>query len=204
MYGKVTVPQNFPFKTHFAGLRGDLHSMQREGWELAVDSQRMMEWDGIKVRVAGKHRALNLILLSGQIVIPTEMWVRGMENGLMRHLEHMEIPIKVCAQSISIPLYGSPSFRAVNFAEFGMQELDMGNVRNISLEDLCVFKTFGQETELFVPEKKIIDVQEYLKDILVSQEEKQKEIRQRMLREGEKFNLKNELQEAPKLRLVGY
>lgn len=200
----VTVPQNYPFKTNFAGMRGDLLSMQTAGWELSVDCDRMMEYDAVKIRVAGRHRSLGLLLISGHLSLPTELWMRGVENGLMRHLEHMEIPIKVCAQAVTIPLYGTPQFNAVNFGEFGMRELKVDRIRQFSLEDLCVFKTFGKETELFVPEKKIIDVQEYLKDILVSQEDKQKEIRQRMLREGERFNLKNELQEAPKLRLVGY
>lgn len=200
----VTVPQNYPFKTNFAGMRGDLLSMQSAGWELSVDCDRMMEYDSVKVRVAGRHRSLGLLLISGFIAIPTELWMGGVENGLMRHLKHMEIPIKVCAQSVTIPLYGTPQFNAVNFGEFGMRELEVDRIRKFSLEELCVFKTFGKETELFVPEKKIIDVQEYLKDILVSQEDKQKEIRQKMLREGERFNLKNELEEAPKLRLVGY
>lgn len=181
--------------------------MQSAGWEVSVDSTRSEHRHSLQVRVAGRHRALNLMLLSGILELDIGIWMRGVQGDLMRHLEYMEIPIKVCAQQVVIPLYGTPKFGAVNFADFGMRELDPASVRTISLEDLCVFKTFNNETELFVPEKKIIDVQEYLKDILISQEDKQKEIRQRMMRDSERLSKShfiNEMQEAPKLRLVGY
>lgn len=183
--------------------------MQANGWEVSVDHQRAMERDTIQFRVAGRHRSLNLMLLSGIAEIHARVMYETRHDpmALARHFEHIEIPIKVCAHSVTIPLYGKPEFKAVNFMEFGMRELDPRSVRNFSLEDLCVFKTFDNETELFIPEKKIIDVQEWLKDILVSQEDKQKEIRQRILRDGERLtsqHFKNEMQEAPKLRLVGY
>lgn len=185
--------------------------MQSAGWELSVDTQRSMNRDTLQIRMAGKHRALNLMLLSGIAEVPTELMSRAHHgrdpSAFLRYFEHLEIPIKCFAHSVTIPLYGTPKFQAVNFMDFGMRELDPGTIRQFSLEDLCIFKTFDNETELFVPEKKIIDVQEYLKDILISQEDKQREIRQKFLREGDRLtsqHFKNEMQEAPKLRLVGY
>lgn len=199
------MPKNFPFKVEFAGLRGDTHSLQRQGWELAVDTCSDMDYDAMTFRVAGRHQKLNLQIVSGNVRLERHFVHEALRSdNVMKYFEHIMIPITFIAPRVDMVVYGKPNYKAVNFAEFGMQELDMSNIRRFNLEELCVFKTFGKETELYVPEKKIIDVQEYLKDILVSQEDKQKEIRQRMLREGEKFNLRNELEEAPKLRLVGY
>lgn len=210
MYGRSPIiPQNYPFKVEFAGLRGDLASMQRQGWEIAVDQMRDESYDSFLFRIAGRHRSLKLELISGNVRLERHFVHDAIHRGGMemsRYFEHIVVPISFMAPRIDMVVYGKPDFRAADFTQFGMRELDMSNVKRFTLEELGVFKTFGNETELFVPEKKIIDVQEYLKDILVSQEDKQKEIRQRMLKESvlSKESFKNELAEAPKLRLVGY
>lgn len=202
---RALIPQNFPFKVNFAGLRGDTCSLQSQGWELAVDQCAEMDYDTLTFRVAGRHPKLNLQIISGNVRLERHFVHEALRsNNVMEYFRHIEIPISFVAPRVDMVVYGKPQFNSVNFADMGMRELDLNNIRRFTLEELCVFKTFGNETELYIPEKKIIDVQEYLKDILMSQEDKQKEIRQRMLREGEKFNLKNELEEAPKLRLVGY
>lgn len=210
MQSRPLIPQNFPFKVEFAGLRGDLMSMQSQGWEIAVDQSEDPGLDCMMFRVAGRHPKLNLQLISGVVRLERRFFEGAMrgyssrEGDLYGYFDHIHIPISFIAPRIEMVVYGKPDFRAVNFAQFGMHELDVNNIRRFNLEELSVFRTFGKETELFVPEKKIVDVQEFLKDILVSQEDKQREIRQRLLREGEKFNMKNEMADAPKLRLVGY
>lgn len=209
MRSRPLIPQNFPFKTEFAGLRGDVLSMQSQGWELAVDTSEDPSRDSLNFRVSGRHPRLNLQLISGIVALDRYMFHRVLqghesEGRLYDYFNHIIIPISFVAPRVDMVCYGKPNFRSVNFGEFGMRELDVDNIRRFTLDELSVFRSFGNETELFVPEKKIIDVQEYLKDILISQEDKQKEIRQRLLREESKLSFKNELAEAPKLRLVGY
>lgn len=201
------IPRNFPFKVEFAGLRGTTVTMQDQGWELAVDTTEDPYRDEMKFKLAGRHKKLNLQLLSGEVRLEKYLmkdYLHRFGEGLHRYFENILIPISFIAPKIEMINYGRPNFGAVDFRDFGMVELDPRTIKRFTLEELSVFRTFGRETELYVPEKKIIDVQEYLKDILVSQEDKQREIRQKMLREGEKFNLSNELADAPKLRLVGY
>jgi hypothetical protein len=205
VHRKFLMPTNYPFRVNFAGLTGDLASLQSQGWELSIDQTEDPGRDSIGFRVAGRHKNLNLQIISATLYLERHWVMKSiLDNRVTEYFRHLEIAISFIAPRVDMVVYGKPNFRAVDFMEFGMRELDMDNVQRFNLEDLGVFRTFGKETELFVPEKKIIDVQEYLKDILVSQEDKQKEIRQRMLREGEKFNLRNELEQAPKLRLVGY
>lgn len=208
MQRRPLIPQNFPFKVEFAGMRGDTLSMQSQGWELAVDQAEDHYHDAMMFRVAGRHPKLKLSLISGEVRLERQFFHQAMmggnEGAIYDYFQHIHIPISFVAPKIDMVVYGKPNFRSVNFGDFGMRELDVNNIRRFTLDELGVFRSFGNETELFVPEKKIVDVQEFLKDILVSQEDKQREIRQRMLREEEKFNLRNELAEAPKLRLVGY
>lgn len=195
-----SVIQNYPFRTNFAGLKGDLRSMQSNGWEMAVDTAKQEAFDTLRIRVAGRHRGLNLVLMSGYAELSPREWM--LSSGLSQYLSNIEIPIKVCAQTVVISLHEAPQFRSANFKS--QMIVEMGPPKQFSLEDFCVFKTFGNETEIYVPEKKIFDVQEYLKDILDSQKDKQSEIRQQMLRDGEKYKFNNQIQESQKLRLVGY
>lgn len=207
----IHIPQNFPFRVNFAGLRGTTLDMQSNGWELAVEQNHEHYIDAMQFRVAGRHHKLNLRLVSGILNLERGFIHEALQRGggsLMNYFEHLEIPIAAIGQRVEMIVYGKPDFRAVNFEQFGMRELDLNNIRRFTLDELGVFKTFGNETEIILPEKKLIDVQEYLKEIIASQEDKQKEIRQRILREGErnlnKDHFSNDLEQAPKLRLVGY
>lgn len=184
-------------KVNFAGLRGDTRSMQAEGWELSVDTQRDYQRAGYLYRLAGRHPSLNLRLLSGVALVD------GRQTYMGNPIGNLEFPIAFAAPNIMINLMDKPNFSSLN-AE-SIEHFRVGYNERFDLDDLAMFRSYGGEQEIIVPSKKILEVQDYLSEILEQQQEKQREIREMMLRDsqGSEISFKSKMQEAPKLRLVG-
>lgn len=220
--------QGYPFNIELAGLRGNTRSMQENGWEISVDTAELYDRNSYRIRLAGRHLKLNLRILSGSIELDVGYFLRNIDSpsfrnyhdsslvgghrGMQFHtrkgtvnvglpFDHFVIPISFVGPSIVVNIPKERfGWRAVDFTspEMIRQEFD-----HFDLDDIAMFKFVGNEKELFVPEKKIVEVQDYLQDIIKSQEEKQAEIRKKMLSNQNVSDTKT-LNENNKLRLVGY
>jgi len=164
------VVKNYPFKVNFAGLRGTTMSMQAAGWQLCVDSYRVENRHSMQYRISGRHPELRLRLLSGYFELSMGAIMEG-----HRAFESVEIPIAYCSEAITMVINSQPTaFRAVDFSN----PLSMNvATQSMSLDDLCPFMPFNNEVDVYIPEKEIVNVNDYLFKILDSQADKQKELR---------------------------
>jgi len=198
---------NAPIKVNFAGLIGTTMSMQRDGWELNIEVERHSAMHGYSVRLAGKHRGLDLMMYSGAAVI--DVGVMMGRRSFHSWFEGMEFPIAAqsVAKNIMMPraLPQSVSRFSVDFESPFMAEASTEKL--CSLDEIFFFQSSNPDKTIYLPDNKIITMQERLDEIMGEQMEKQKEIREKKRRqsrgEGEEktFN-SNPMKEQIKLQLV--
>lgn len=197
-----TMVINAPVPINFAGLRGTTMSMQSNGWEIAAETTRSQDRYGHTIRLTGRHRDLGLYFYSG--IAQFDYHHIASSSSLINPALHMEFPIKAFSQSMLINISepsSMPVYSAVDFSTPFNSSFDM---RKVSIEDLVPFKSFNKEAEVYLPEKKIVSVQEYLNEILGDQKEKQKEIREkrRKMNNSGEIDLYKKTESDIKLQLV--
>ena len=188
--GSVRLLQNLPVPVNFCGLSGTTASMEREGWEIALEKSVLHSHHEVEYRLAGRHREMKLNILSfpcrvnvGNLVHDT-MGSAGRymrEEGRMRGLE---FSVRICCDSINfmVPENNKPSFQAVSFGQIHEASMGMGDMMQsiaMSMDDLIFFSPNKIENDIYVPEDKLWTLQSHLDAILEEQKPKQKEIREK-------------------------
>lgn len=186
MSSQVQFFKNAPIKVNFAGLRGDTLLMQEYGWEFNFITERSYRSNCYEIRFTARHHGLNLYLYSGILAINPYDFMKDSINYIM----HLEIPIRICAENISVSFAEPPKFNPIVFAYGNLETLSPNKIENfLSLKDCCVFQPAEIKETLIVEPK---EVQKYLDLILNSQKPFQKEYREKM-RKANNRGLKDEM-----------
>ena len=195
---------NAPIEVNLRGLRGTTMSMQKDGWQVAVETYRNEYNASFAIRLAAKHPDMNIKTMS----MPFEM-ERGPIEVTQRLLPHIRFELFVVASEINFRQHEMPKFNMVDFSKPSFvphEEIDLG--KHFSLEECCFFRPLKDQADLYVPENKIWTIMEHLKGVRELQDDKQKEIRERMLNDRRKkenessINNNYEQKQEIKLQLV--
>tara|TARA_R110002012_G_scaffold75891_1_gene191658 strand:- start:3693 stop:4310 length:618 start_codon:yes stop_codon:yes gene_type:complete len=160
------VLKNRPIKIHFAGMWGHTNEMQQAGWDFSItesyDFHRSFS-------IACRHREAKMY-----------MWTHPIRSeDIRRCIEQMDFIPSVqavqCAHKVDFILHEMPKLMPMDFSERFM--VDKKEI--VSLEDLMPFQGINSENEIFVPEKKVLTIQEMLNAVVEEQAPKQKELRQK-------------------------
>ena len=171
-----------PFRVRWLGWESDTVSMQRMGWQLAVD----FEPSRMAYRLMAKHEQGNLYgFVPDWVEIPPEAAYPGnsarMTATAMRLQQERGAPVfefQCFANKINIHNCSISGMRA-NWMQIDAEPV-MVMDEPISIEDLNVFRVRPHEEEIFVEEADMT-VLDHLEAIKALQSDKQREIRQRML-----------------------
>ena len=179
--------KNHPLKVNFAGLGGTTLSMQRAGWQICVEEFEQYTSMRTMFRLAGRHPELNLRLLSGYFELDIHSIIFQHPHNFWHMIDEIVIPIAYCSEHITmvIPTSAPPNFRSVDFSN--PEFVSMSRER-FSLDDICPFKYYNDEVDVYIPENKLSSVNDYLMKVLDMQSNKQKELREKyrkgLLKEG--------------------
>lgn len=167
--------KNAPIQVNFAGLTGNTMAMQSFGWQLGIETCVSEYMDGYTIRLAGKHPGMDLKCVS----YPFRLG-RGLELN-NEFGPNMMFDLHICAREIIIHSTEMPKFRQVDWSKpyfEPMENLNLG--AHFSFEECLFFRPLNDQTDIYVPEKKIWTIMEGLKEIKELQDERQKEIREKM------------------------
>lgn len=182
---------NAPIRVDFAGLQGTTRSMQEQGWELGVEVEKNYAYHAYTARLTGRHKGLNLMMYSGVAQFDISSFMR--ED--FSYFNEVCFPIAANNIASNIVIPAAPRAEAVrmtvDFTQPFMRTVSMDEM--VSLEDVFFFQPFNEEKSLYLPDQKILEVQDYLDNILEGQKEKQKEIREKKRRmKGKGGTMKSE------------
>lgn len=173
MHDQLRYIKNVPLKVDFAGLKGDTMSMQRMGWEFNISCDEDYYHQGFRYHFTGKHAGLGLYLYSGYVMIDRGSF---MKHGV-QYLSNIEMPIRACAENISMNVAEMPSFKPISFASPSLETMtDYQMNRFMSLEECCFFQPMEVDQTLIIEPS---EVQKYMDAILEAQKPKQKELREK-------------------------
>lgn len=180
--------QSPPVPVYFAGFESDTYRLQRAGWQLSVEKQ--MDYGAeYSYRLALKHEPAKLYAISNQLRVPMQLLygVYGGDNpmSLINFFKETGFQIICVAPHIQFQVHAvnhQPSFSAFD-AEPQWEKMS----KNVSLEDIAVFRPLNADSEIVVhPDS----VPELLEKIRAVQAPLQKEIREK--RRLEAFRKSNE------------
>jgi hypothetical protein len=176
-------------------------AMQACGWQLGVETHVPYDRAGYVIRLAGKHPGMDLKCIS----YPFEM-DRGLRLDTRTMSYAMSFDLHVCAREVVMSVQEAPRFNQVDFSKpyfEPLEKLDIG--KHVSLEECLFFRPLNDQTDIYIPEKKIWTVMEHLQQIKELQNDKQKEIREKMRkkrrREGSINNSPNEYDPRREVKL---
>lgn len=188
--------KHIPIYVNFAGLRGTTQDMQRDGWEFNFDSRRVCNSRiAYEIIIFGKNRQLGLYCVSNTASIDHSAFLNNY-NTALQMLRSIGFNIRICAESINFQIVHNGDFNARPI-DFQSDFIDIGSaVKNLHIEDVCIFKPFHDSDELFIPSQKIEDTKSLLTRVLDLQKDKQAEIRKKIIdqriRDGKERNFKAE------------
>jgi hypothetical protein len=174
---------NGPIPVNFAGLRGSTRAMQADGWELAVETDRDMRSDAYRVRLAGRHKGMNLRTVSMPCMIDRYM----MRVDPSTYLPRMEFKLYVCCEAINFVIpeaSAGPVFASVNFGSPMMTEFNA--TKHLNLDECAFFKTYDDSADIYIPKKDLWTTEKHLMAIRDLQKDKQTELRAKARKEGAK------------------
>ena len=163
---------SYPVGVRWAGFESDTHRLQQSGWAIAVDYEPYRQ----AYRLAFSHRMMRLYAITAEEVINNYSNVMGPgmhERFPMFHIQH-------CAPSIEVLRITD------NLSNFQAMDAEpmMVNQEIQRIEDLNIFNVPMTRTEEILVDRADMSVIEHLEAIKAMQSEEQKDIRERILREG--------------------
>jgi hypothetical protein len=170
--------KNGPIPVNFAGLRGNTRAMQADGWELSIENHRSPDRDTYQIRLAGRHKGMNLRTVSMPQELPAylmEMRQIGLTGGGMPQLE---FSLYVVCESISfmIPERAAPPvFRSADFSSPMLTEFNA--MKHINLDECAFFKTYDDSADIYIPKEDLWTTEKHLLAIRDLQKDKQTELR---------------------------
>jgi hypothetical protein len=175
-----------PMGIHWAGWRSDTLHLQRSGWQIAVD----FEVYRYQYRLAMRHQLMSLYAVTDQHTIET------IEHS---HRDVSEMPIFNVIQCA--PNLQSQIVHGIDFSRF--QQIDatpqMVTQKIQRMEDLNIFSVVGR-TEQVLIDKADMSVIDHLEAIKALQSEKQRDIRDRLIKDGRRDDRYQDY--SPKMHLV--
>lgn len=171
---------NGPIPVNFAGLRGTTRAMQADGWELAVESHVDEYRDSYQVRLAGRHKGMNLRTVS----MPTLVNRYRMELK-ESWIPNMNFNLRVCSEAINFVVPEKavgPVFASVNFGSPMVAEFDA--MKHLNLDECAFFKTYDDSADIYIPKEDLWTTEKHLLAIRDLQKDKQTELRAKARKEG--------------------
>ncbi len=174
------IMRNMPVKIRMAGWEADTHTLQRCGWQVAVEEMRMEQYMRDSLRIALKHPKLKLYCLTNTVDVDL------MNRQVRRELMGSEIVLDVEHIACDINVVNIPTdfahFRPIN-AEPVVEKIH--TMEHRSIESFKIFKPLPEEKEIIVPKE---SVNELLQKIQSLQEPYQEEMREEKRIAMRKFN----------------
>ncbi len=188
--------QSRPIEVYFKGFRSDTRTLQAAGWQLSIEQQENTPYRGYKCRLAMQHVESGILMYAHEpIDIDLEVVMCSyVVEAAKRQLTGPFTVQHVVTNHHDIHLHVVRSGSRFNFQAVDAEPLMMP-VDNVSLRDLCVFRTITPDSEILVPPQ---SVPELLAHIQSLQDPKQKEIRER----NKKRDARERLNDAPKIARV--
>jgi hypothetical protein len=159
----------------FAGMRGRLCDMQKQGWQFAINLDYNPRYGDRFIHLAAKHAAAHVELLAKSFNVFDELRTVTNYFELEFYTELVAPRIQVAKTHVN---------QSLRFGAF--DAMDMSHSR-ISIEDLfelgsvAFFKPREASKEIFIPEKEIWTVEKHLEAILEAQKPYQDELRRKHL-----------------------
>lgn len=176
--------QSMPVTVRMAGFESTTTRLQSQGWQISVETFRMVDRAASQVRVAFKHDGLKQVAL-GHMELGDEFFYAMTSSMEQMHQYWRNIGIEInciapCIQLHCVAMRDAPSFAAID-ARPQMGELN--NKKILDLSTIALFKPIKysekEDFEIYVHQK---DEKELLEILLKKQDVRQKEIRQNMKR----------------------
>ena len=172
---------NYPVRVNMAGWRSDTHTLQRNGWEIAMEQNTRRESCHETIRIAMTHPGLDLIAMSAPAHFEYHL-IYGI-GGPERMIEYLrEYEFEVCqfykrSTQVRIHVPRMPfNFSAIDAVP------QMVNSEMKTLDDMLPFKPVGGELIHVDPK----DVSGLLAIIKEAQGPKQEEIRAKLRKQKER------------------
>lgn len=142
--------------------------MANSGWQLNVHQERSYEHGGIVIRITGKNQSLNLAMFSGKLLLG---WFRD-EREFFETISRtpFEIKIEHVAQNF---FFANPEMPMARLASDWDGLLEIRKPEQVGFNELY---GFNEKSAIFIPEAKILSVQEHLDAIRSIQQPLQDEI----------------------------
>ena len=163
---------SYPVRVYWAGFESDTHKLQQAGWAIAVDYEPYRQ----AYRLAFSHRMMRLYAITAEETIDNYSNVMG--PGMESHFPVFQI--QHCAPSIEVLRITD------NLSNFKAMDAEpmMVNQEITRIEDMNIFNVPMTRTEEILVDKADMSVIEHLEEIKALQSDEQKELRDRILREG--------------------
>lgn len=176
-----------PMKLIWAGWETDTLKLQQAGWELSAQQDYAMDM----LRIAMRHKHLNVV---------------GMSNGIdYRQVVHAPLNTAPFYDAVNLGISYRIEQQCLNFSPEAFNPIDatprMTDRTIHHLEELQIFKTVNQDAkEIYLSEASMSDI---LNVALSKQDDRQAEIRQRMIKDQEISDMtKRDSNVQAELRLV--
>lgn len=166
---------------NFAGMRGRLADMQRQGWSFAIDQSWNPHRDERDLLLTAKHDQARTTLIARAPLRSSHLYS---EAG--RYFE-IEFNTWHVAPRIEVLKMELPSM--VQWGAFDASDMKYGHVSRQSVYELgamAFFKPVEAAKEIYIPEKEIWTVEKHLEAILAEQKPYQDELRRKHLKEKQK------------------
>ena len=160
---------------NFAGLIGTTRDMVRNGWELNLHADRSEIAPSIMLAISGKHRQLNLRLISARFNMDYHYLSSIGLGEVFRYLSNSPIRVSGCSENIVVAMYGNtpPSVVSSNWSgQFGFA--DPVSIKQHDFDSLFHFPS--NDNTIVIREDKIWTIEEHLDAIRKAQEPMQDEI----------------------------
>lgn len=186
-----------PYRVMWAGWETDTRRLQQAGWKLAVDTAQMDSWEGTRYTLVMHHEGMKLWALCDDRHINFHQSVsihanpEALSTFIVRHVAndiHVRTmgPVKMAFQQINAePAYGK-----------------MEDMVDHSLANLNIFHLGGERVDEVLFDKADLTVVDHLEAIKKLQAPRQKEIREKMLREESDATASDRSAVPPKSEVV--
>jgi len=193
--------KNAPIKVFFCGLESNLHKLQNEGWQVAVEMYRMEAYAGRRVTFAFRHSSIKMTMI-GNVELSDHLLFNP--NTLVNYFQHICINIQYIAPTIQVVQYPMATSQTSDFYPIDCTPTYAKTDKPLNLND--IFQPINKDVELYVLEK---DIGELMDIIHKKQAPKQREIREKRRREiitdtsNIDINNSYDIRKDIKLQLVG-
>jgi len=187
---------NYPVDVEFAGFKSDTLTLQKSGWDLAIEAYAMMERPSHDVRMALRNEQAGMYGITCPVEFDRHMMAGAFfdgPKGMIEFFRGIQFCVAYLAPRIKFQVMasrGMPQFQAF---DANPQVMD---IKEIDLADMGIFRPLNEESEIYLPEQTIAELMDQIID---KQKPQQAEIRERQRKMQRRLEI-NQQSEAGRIK----